>query len=61
MDTKSIVAHNFNEQMQQNQHGGCMMMAMMCFSAEVVESGVAHLVLVVGAGLKSALAKKRPE
>jgi hypothetical protein len=40
MDTKSIVAHNVNKQMQRNQHGGCPMMAMGCFSAEVVESGV---------------------
>jgi hypothetical protein len=28
MDTQSIVAHNINEQMQRNQHGGCAMMAM---------------------------------
>ncbi len=40
MDTKIIVAHNVNEQMQQNQHGGCAMMAMGRFSAEVNESGV---------------------
>jgi hypothetical protein len=42
MDTWSIVAHNINEQMQRNQHGGCAMMAMGCFSAEVVETGVDH-------------------
>ncbi len=40
IDTRSIVTHNVNEQMQQNQHGGCTMMAMGCFSAKVVESGV---------------------
>jgi hypothetical protein len=42
MDTWNIVAHNINEQMQQNQHGGCAMMAMGRFSAEVVERGVDH-------------------
>ncbi len=42
MDTQSIVAHNINEQMQQNQHGGCAMMAIGRFSAEVVETGVDH-------------------
>jgi hypothetical protein len=61
MDTKNIVTHNVNEGMQQNQHGGCAMMAMRRFSAEVVESELTHPVLVVGAGLKLALAKKRPE
>ncbi len=40
MDTKSIVPHNVNERMQQNQHGGCTMMAMGHFSAEVIELGV---------------------
>ncbi len=40
MDTRSIVAHNISEQMQQNQHGECTMMAMGRFSAEVVEMGV---------------------
>ncbi len=40
MDTRSIVAHNINERMQRNQHGGCAMMAMGRFSAEVVETGV---------------------
>jgi hypothetical protein len=40
METRSIVAHNINERMQQNQHhGGCAMMAMGRFSAEVMESG----------------------
>jgi hypothetical protein len=28
METRSIVAHNINERMQRNQHGGCAMMAM---------------------------------
>jgi hypothetical protein len=40
METRSIVAYNINERMQQNQHGGCTMMAMGCFSAEVLEAGV---------------------
>jgi hypothetical protein len=38
-DDRSIVAHNVNEQMQQNQHGGCAIMAMGHFSVEVAESG----------------------
>jgi hypothetical protein len=40
METRSIVAHNINERMQQNQYGGCAMMAMGHFSAEVIETGV---------------------
>jgi hypothetical protein len=40
METWSIVAHNIYERMQQNQHGGCAMMAMGRFSGEVVELGV---------------------
>jgi hypothetical protein len=40
LETRSVVAHNINERMQRNQHGGCAMMAMGRFSAEVVESGV---------------------
>jgi hypothetical protein len=42
MNTQSVVAHNINEQMQHNQHGGCAMMAMGRFSAEVVETDVDH-------------------
>jgi hypothetical protein len=42
MDTRSVVAHNINEGMQQNQHGGCAMMVMGHFSAEVGETGVDH-------------------
>ncbi len=42
MDTWSIVAHNINEQMQRNQHGGCTMMAMGRFAAGVVETGMDH-------------------
>ena len=42
MDTRSVVAHNINERMKRNQHGGCAMMAMGRFSAEVVETGVDH-------------------
>jgi hypothetical protein len=45
MDTRSVVAHNINERMKRNQHGGCAMMAMGRFSAEVVETGVDHYVL----------------
>jgi hypothetical protein len=40
METRSIVAHNVNEQMQLNQYGGRAMMAMGCFSAEVIKTGV---------------------
>ncbi len=40
METRSVVAHIINEHMQLNQHGGCAMMAMGRFSAEVVVSGV---------------------
>ncbi len=40
METRSVVAHNINERMQRNQHGGCTMMAMGHFSSEVVKSGV---------------------
>jgi hypothetical protein len=40
MESKSIVAYNINEQMQQNQYGGCAMMAMGCFFAEVLKTGV---------------------
>ncbi len=39
MEIRSIVAHNVNKQMQQNWHGGCAMMAMGCFSAQVADSG----------------------
>jgi hypothetical protein len=42
MDTRSVVAHNINERMQRNQHGGCAIMAMGRFLAEVVETGVDH-------------------
>jgi hypothetical protein len=40
METRSIVAHNINKQMQQNQHGRCTTIAMGQFSADVVETGV---------------------
>jgi hypothetical protein len=40
METRSIVAHNVNEQMHRNQYGRCAMMAMGCFSAEVIKTGV---------------------
>jgi hypothetical protein len=40
MDTRSIVAHNINEQMQRSQHSGCAMMAMGRFTAKVVKTGV---------------------
>jgi hypothetical protein len=38
METRGIVAHNINKQMQWNQHGGCTMMAMSHFSADVAET-----------------------
>jgi hypothetical protein len=40
LESRSVVAYNINKQMQQNQHGGCAMMAMGRFSAEVLETGV---------------------
>ncbi len=40
METSSIVAHNVNERMQRNHYGGCAMMAMGHFSAEVIKTGV---------------------
>jgi hypothetical protein len=40
MESRSIVAYNINKRVQQNQHVGCTMMAMGCFSAEVLETGV---------------------
>jgi hypothetical protein len=40
METRSIVAHNVNERMQRNQYGGCAMMAMGHFFAEVIKTGV---------------------
>jgi hypothetical protein len=40
MESRSVVAYNINKRMQQNQHGGCAMMAMGRFSAEVLETGV---------------------
>ncbi len=40
MENRSIVAYHVNKQMQQNQHGGCAMMAIGRFSSEVSETGV---------------------
>jgi hypothetical protein len=40
METRSVVAYNINKWMQHNQHGGCAMMAMGRFSAEVFETEV---------------------
>ncbi len=40
MESRSVVAYNINEWMQRNQHGGCAMMAMGCFSAEVLKTRV---------------------
>jgi hypothetical protein len=40
MGTRSIVAHNVDERMQQNQYGRCTMMAMGCFSIEVIKTKV---------------------
>jgi hypothetical protein len=39
-ETRSLVAHNVNERMQQNQYGGCAMMVMGRVSAEVIKTGV---------------------
>ncbi len=36
MESRTVVTYNINKQIQQNQHGGCAMMAMGCFSAEVL-------------------------
>jgi hypothetical protein len=51
MDTKSKVAHNVNEQMQQNQHGGCTMMAMGHFLPRWQSQVLTPPALAVGAGL----------
>ncbi len=59
MDTKSIIAHNVNEQMQRNQYGGCVMMAMGCFSAKVVELGVNPSSLGHWCWLKAGSGKKK--
>ncbi len=40
IESRSVVAYNINKQMQQNQHGGCAMMAIGHFSAEILETGV---------------------
>jgi hypothetical protein len=40
METWSVVSHNINKRMQGKQHGGCAIMEIGSFSAEVVESGV---------------------
>jgi hypothetical protein len=40
VETRSIVSYNVNEQMQRNQYGGCATMAMGCFSAETIKTGV---------------------
>jgi hypothetical protein len=40
METRSIDAHSVDEQMQWNQYGGCAMMALGCFSAEIIKTGV---------------------
>jgi hypothetical protein len=40
MENRSVVGYNVNQRMQQNQHGGCAMMAIGRFSSEVSETGV---------------------
>ncbi len=40
LETRSIVAHNINKRMQQNQFGGCAMMVMGTISPKVIDSGV---------------------
>ena len=39
-ETRSVVAHNINERILQNQFGGCAMMAMGSVSPEIIGSGV---------------------
>ncbi len=59
METRSIVAHNVNERMHRNQYGGCVMMAMGCFSAEVIETGVDHYGLRYWCWLKVGSGEKK--
>jgi hypothetical protein len=40
LETRSVVVHNINKRMQQNQFGGYAMMAMGIISPEVVDSGI---------------------
>jgi hypothetical protein len=57
-ETRSVVTHNVNERIQQNQFGGCAMMAMGTMSPKVVKSGVDFTGLgrwgwmMVGSGMK---------
>ncbi len=61
MDTRSIVAHNINEQIQWNQYDGCAMMAMGCFSAEVIETEVDPYKLGRWCWLRVSSGDKKPE
>jgi hypothetical protein len=40
LETRSVVAHNINKRILQNQFGGCAMMAMGSISPEIIGSGV---------------------
>jgi hypothetical protein len=61
METRSIVAHNVNERMQRNQYGRCDMMAMGCFSAEVIETAVDPYGLGHWCWLRVGTGDKKPE
>jgi hypothetical protein len=58
---QNIVAHNVNERMQQNQYGRCAMMAMCCFSAEVIKTGVDPYGLGRWCWLRVGSGDKKPE
>jgi hypothetical protein len=59
METRSIIAHNINEQLQWNQHGGCAMMAIGQCSVDVVETGVDHYGLGQWCWMKVGSGKKK--
>jgi hypothetical protein len=61
METRSIVAYNVNERMQWNQYGGCAIMAMGCFSAEVIKKGVDPYRLGRWCWLRVGSGDKKPE
>ncbi len=61
METRSIVTHNVNEWMERNQYGGCAMMALGCFSAEVLKTGVDPYRLGCWCWLRVCSGDKKPE
>ncbi len=61
METRSIVARNINERMQRDQYGGCAMMVMGCFSAEVIKTGVDPYGLVRWFWLRDGSGDKKTE